>query len=293
MGWAALPEDEDGAVPVPGLYRDLQEALLLPPVDGQHLVALEPAQGLGEIVVQPVHRVLLGGGGGPQGPGALELLPQPLADGRVIGEGFGDDVPRPLEGLLQSLHPLLRGEVGLCQVLWPGPQPVALRVLPGKEELGQGLQALLLGHAGPGAALGPVGPVQVLHLRQGGGALDGLLQFGGQVPLLLDGGLHLPFAGRQAPQVVQPVRQGPDGLVVHGAVLLLAVAGDKGHGVALIQQGHHGLGVLRLYVELRRQSLYHLVHRVILSVRNSVPGRRQTAPPALPPGAGSSPPGRW
>ena len=205
-----------------------------PPVDGQHPVALQAAHRLGEVVVQAVDRVLLLGGHRAQHAVFLQHGPQPLADGSVIGEALGQNVAGALEGLLPGFHTLLRADIGGGQLQGALPQGAALGVLPRQEQLGQGLQPLFPGHPGAGAALGPVRPVEVLHLRQSGGALQGGGQLRGELALLLDGLPHLAPALLQAPQVGQTVRQLPDGLVVHGAVALLAVAGDEGHGVALV-----------------------------------------------------------
>ena len=113
-----------------------------------------------------------------------------------------------------------------------------------QQQLRQRLQPLLPGNGGAGAALLLIGAVQILHLRQRGGVVDGDRQLLRQLALPVDGGLHLLPPRLQISQIAQPVLQLPQGGVVHGAVLLLAVAGDEGDGVALIQQGDnvfHGL----------------------------------------------------
>ena len=101
-----------------------------------------------------------------------------------------------------------------------------------EQKLSQRLQALLLGHGGPGPALGLIGPVQVLQLRQGLGRFKLLFQLRGQLPLGLDGGCDGLPAFLEPPQVLEPGLQGPQRRVVHGAMELFPVAGDEGNGIA-------------------------------------------------------------
>ena len=175
----------------------------------------------------------------------------------------------------------------------PGPGSPAL----GEEHLRQGRQALLPGHGGPGAALLLVGAVQVLHLRQGGGGVDGGGELLRQLALLLDGLLHRLPAVLQVPQVLEPLLQGPQGGVVHGAVELLAVAGDEGDGVALVQKAHHVLHVLRLLIQLLGNALDNGVHSVSFPYQPGprCPGRQVAARspsgsgPPRSPGAAAAP----
>ena len=223
---------------------DLQQFLLLSPVDGQDLVALEPGEGLGKVIVQAIDAVLLCGGGAAEDPVFHQQLPQPLAQLRVVGNLLGDNVGCPLKGVLRCLHALFQVDV-LRRFL----QRVrAVRPL-GEEELCQRLQALLLRHRGPGAALLLVGAVQVLHLRQRLGAVDGGGQLLRQLALLLDGEFHRLPPFLEAPEVLEPFLQGPEGGVVHGAVELLAVPGDEGDSVALVQEAHHVFHMLRPLVQ--------------------------------------------
>ena len=224
-------EQHQGRLPV-GDHGRPQKALPLPPVDRQDLVALEPGDGLGEVVVEPVDRVLLPGGPGGQLSPLQHQLPEDLADGGVVGDVLGDDVVGPLEGVGGGLHPLLGVDVGLGGLL-----RIRAVALLGEQQGRQRLQPLLPRRRGAGAALLLVGAVQVLHLRQGGGGVDGGGQRLRQLPLAVDSSLDLLPPLLQIAQVLQPLLQGAQGGVIHGAVELLAVAGDEGDGVALVQQG--------------------------------------------------------
>ena len=105
-----------------------------------------------------------------------------------------------------------------------------------------------------------IGAVQVLHLRQRPGAVDGRRQLRRQLLLSLDGGLYLLPPLLQIPKIVQPVLQLPQGGVVHAAVQLLPVAGDEGNGVALIQQVDDVLHMDRRGSQLLRQKFRNGLH---------------------------------
>ena len=96
----------------------------------------------------------------------------------------------------------------------------------------------------------PVGAVEVLHLRQGFGGVDGGGQILRQLALLGDRALHRLPPLLKTPEVLEPLLQGAEGGVVHGAMELLAVPGDEGDGVALVQEARHVLHVLRSLAEL-------------------------------------------
>ena len=58
------------------------------PVDGQDLVALDAGEGLGEVVVGPVDRVLLPGGPGGEKAVAGHLFPEQAAGVRIVRDGL-------------------------------------------------------------------------------------------------------------------------------------------------------------------------------------------------------------
>ena len=72
--------------------------------------------------------------------------------------------------------------------------------------------------------------------------------------------LHRLPAFRQVPQVLEALLQIPQGGVVHGAVKLLAVAGDEGNGVALVQKADHVFHMAGVFVQLRCQLLNEILH---------------------------------
>ena len=221
------------------------------------LVALHPGKGLGEVVIEPVDRVLLHGGLAAEGSVFRQQRPEGLAQLRVVAEQLRHDVGGPRQGVLRRLYALFGVDI-------PGGflrRVRAVRPL-GEEPLRQGGQTLLPGHGGPGAALLLIGAVQVLHLRQGGGGVDGLGELFGEPALLVDGFFHRLPPLLEAPEVLEPLLQIAEGGVVHGSVVLLAVAGDEGDGVALVQKVHHILYMLRALVQLPGEHLNNRFHRV-------------------------------
>ena len=194
-------------------------------------MALQAGEGLFEIVVQAVDGVLLCRRlASEQGP-LRDQLPQQAADRGVVGNPFGDDVRGAGQRLLDGGHALFLVYIIFCQFLRGRP---GQRL--GKERLGQGLQPLFLCHGGAGAAFGFIGAVQVLQGGQGLRRVDGLFQLFGELLLLGDGLFDSLLALLQAAQVAEAFLQRTQGRVVHGAVQLLAVTGDEGDGVPLVQK---------------------------------------------------------
>ena len=181
-----------------------------------------------KIIVLGVNAVLLLGGLAlHQAEGPVELA-QLGPQGRVVAHLLGQDIPRARQGGLGVRHFLGYVLFGLRPHVQPG--------VLGQQRLGQGLQPPGFGHAGPGLALWLIGAVKVLHLGQGFGRRQRPFQLFGHGALLGDDRRHLALALFQPPQVVQPLGQGAQHLVVHGVGRFLAVAGDKGDGVALVDQ---------------------------------------------------------
>ena len=113
-----------------------------------------------------------------------------------------------------------------------------------------------------------VGAVKILHLCQGLGAVDGGGQFLRQLALLLDGFFHRIPAFLQPTEVLEPFLQRPEGGVVHSAMKLLAVAGNEGDRVALVQQPDHVFHMPGVLIQLLRQRLNHIHACCILSLKS-------------------------
>ena len=102
--------------------------------------------------------------------------------------------------------------------------------------VGEGLKSPLYGHGGAGAALGLVGEVEVFELGHVGGGKNLLLQLGGELALLADGGQDgiAPFV--QLLESDEEVADGGNLHFVEAACGLLAVAGNEGDCSPLLQE---------------------------------------------------------
>ena len=113
-------------------------------------------------------------------------------------------------------------------------------------------------HGCPCLSLGAVRQIQILHLHQRSGTLNLLRQLRCQLSLCLNGAGDLRLALFQLPQVLQPVVQFPKQLVIQRAGHLFPVPCDKRNGLAVVQQCHCVLHLLRAQVKLLRQHFQHL-----------------------------------
>ena len=218
-------------------------------------MALETADVLGKVIIQAVDAVLLRGGLGAELSLPGDLLLQTLAQAGVIADLLGNDVGGAGQGFFCRGNALFLVYIILCRILRCRAVSPLL-----EKKLGQRLQAFFLGHGGAGAALGLIGAVQILQLRQGLGSVNGLAQLLRQLALLLNGGEDGLPPLLQAPEILQSGLQGAQGGVVHGAVEFLAVAGDKGDGVSLVQKLDDVFDVLRPGVQFPSQNRYDLFH---------------------------------
>ena len=258
-GLQGAAANQCGAVAARKGHIGLQNLFLFSPIHGQNLMIQQAADGLGKIVVQAVNAVFLCIRGGFAGEHTLaqHQLPQSLADVGIVGKILGDDVVSPLQGILQSFHALLRVHIVLCQ-------SGRIGAVLSENRLGKGSQPLFPGNGAPGAALLLVGAVQILHLRHGGGGIDGIGKLRCQLPLILDGLLYLIPAGLKITQIGQPRLKIPQGGVIHGPVHLLAVTGDKGNGVAFVDEPDDVFHIFLFLSQLLRQDLCNGKHNFLL-----------------------------
>ena len=216
-------------------------------------MALEFGERLGEVVVEAVDAVLLRGGLGMEKTIFHQQLPELSPEGGIIADGLRHNVAGPGQGILCRLHALFR-----IHIL--GGLRYRVRSAGGHQCLRQRGKAFFPGNGGPGAALLLVGPVEILHLRQRGGSVDGGGELRRQLALFFNGGLHRLLALGKAPQVPEPLFQSAQGRIVHGAVEFLTVAGDEGNCVSLVQKPDHVFHVVRLLVQFCGDLLNDGVH---------------------------------
>ena len=119
-----------------------------------------------------------------------------------------------------------------------------------EEQRRERLKPLFLGDGRAGTALGLVGTVKVLDLGERLRRVDGGGKLVGQLLLLGDARLNALLAFGEIAQIGKTLLKRAQGGVVHRAVQLLAVAGDEGDGVALVEQSDDIFNVLGGTVQL-------------------------------------------
>ena len=109
-----------------------------------------------------------------------------------------------------------------------------------------------------------VGAVEVFDLGERFGAVDGGGELVCKLALLVDGLFHRFAALFKTAEVLEPLFERAQRGVVHCTVELLAVAGDKGDGVALVEQMHDVFNVPGVFAELGSKGLNE-IHKMFLS----------------------------
>ncbi|OPZ03573.1 MAG: hypothetical protein BWZ09_02375 [Alphaproteobacteria bacterium ADurb.BinA305] len=173
----------------------------------------------------------------------VQVAAQLAEQGGVLGEVLHQDLARAVE------HRLGVGKTGLgVDVLFGFDFGRQGRV--GEQCLGQRADAGLARDLCLGAALGLVGKVEVLEALLGVGVLDLGTQLGGELALLLDRGQHGGAAVFELAQVAQALLQRAQLRVVQATGDFLAVAGDEGHGGAIVDELDGGDDLARRDAEL-------------------------------------------
>ena len=149
----------------------------------------------------------------------------------VLGHSLGHDVGGAGERLLG------RVEAGLLvDVCRGGVECAALGRGLHDNHVGERLQACLAGLLRAGHALFAVGLVEVLDTLELRGLANLLFEFGRELALGVDEQNDVLFALLEIAQVGQAVVECAQGNVIHAARCFLAVARDKGDGVALVDE---------------------------------------------------------
>ncbi|MDT4837689.1 hypothetical protein FQZ97_714280 [compost metagenome] len=191
----------------------------------QRLVEVEPVAEVGALGFLAVDHLGVQQAGGP------EVFAQVGQQVRVFRVALGQDVARAVERGLGVVD----GRFGV-QVLGGQRGGVAGRI--GQDGVGQRFQAGFAGDLGARAALGLVRRVQVFEALLGIGGADLLLQFGRELALLRNGFKNGPAALFEFAQIPQAHFQVAQHGIVQATGGFLAVAGDEGHGGAVVQQFH-------------------------------------------------------
>ena len=163
----------------------------------------------------------------------------------VLGHRLGHDVRRTRERLLG------RVEAGLLvDVCRGGVERAALGRGLHDDHIGERLQAGLAGLLRTGHALFAIGLVEVLDTLELHGLADLCLELRRELALGIDEQDDVLLALLKIAQVGQALVECAQGDVIHAARCLLAVARDKGDGVALVDELDGRLDVGGLKVEL-------------------------------------------
>ena len=232
-----------GAVDV---HAHAELALALTAVDSQHAVVGYTAQRLVKVVVGLVGGLLGGVGGFDDDIGGVLRKGAQVGDVLgVFGHRLGHDVRRAGERLLGRVEAGLLVDVG-CG----GVECAALGGCLHDDHVGERLQACPAGLLRAGHTLFAVGLVEVLDTLELRGLANLLLEFGREFALGIDEQNDVLFALFKIAQVGQALVECAQGDVVHAARCFLAVARDKGDGVALVDELDGRLNVGGLKVEL-------------------------------------------
>ena len=228
------------------VHAHAELALALTAVDSQHAVVGYTAQRLVKVVVGLVGGLLGGVGGLDDDVGGVLRKGAQIGDVlRVLGYRLGHDVGGAGERLFG------RVEAGLLiDVCCGGVECAALGGCLHDDHVGERLQACLAGLLRAGHALFAVGLVEVLDTLELCGLANLLLEFGRELALGVDKQDDVLLTLLKIAQVGQALVECAQGDVVHAARGFLAVARDKGDGVALVDELDGCLDVGGLKVEL-------------------------------------------
>ena len=232
-----------GAVDV---HAHAEFALALTAVDSQHAVVGYTAQRLVIAVVRLVGGLLGGVGGLDDDVGGVLRKGAQVGDVLgVFGHRLGHDVRRAGERLLGRVEAGFLVDVGRG-----GVERAALGGCLHDDHVGKRLQACLAGLLCAGHALFAVGLVEVLDTLELRGLANLLFELGRKFALGVDEQNDVLFALFKIAQVRQALVECAQGDVVHSARGFLAVARDKGDGVAFVDELDGCLDVGGLKVEL-------------------------------------------
>ena len=182
-------------------------------------------------------------------PDPTQQLLQCLAELCAVADLFGNDVGSAGQSVFHGFHALFRIEIRRCGLLRNRTVPILT-----EKQFRQWLEPLLLGDGGTGAAFLFIRTVEVFELGKGPCLSDGGSQFFRELALLLDGAEDGLAALLQIAKVLQTRLQRTQDCVVHCTVQLLAIAGDEGDGVALVQKPDDVFDVFVFLPELFRQN---------------------------------------
>lgn len=225
-----LPADDLTGAFVVAFHADLQPFLALAAVDGKDAVTRRTQNRLTVIGVLRIDVFAFLGGDAAEHARPPVKLAKLGADGRIVAELLRQNILRKLHGSLRIRHALFIADICLRQCKRFIPAPL------GENGVCQRLDALLPRNHRTRAAFGLIRAVDILQLgkRDRGGKLffNLLVEFS----LLGNARHNLLAAFIQPAQIIQPLADFAELLVVHRAGHLLAVSGNEGNGVSLVDE---------------------------------------------------------
>ena len=187
---------------------------------------------LGEIIVVGVYRVLILRRLRDDEPVFCRQRPYRFAAGGVVGYILGDDVHRPRQRGAGVGNSLLLADIVGGDLLERTVIGIGLRL----DQLRERLEALLPRHRRSRLALRSEGAVDVVDLGERRRRVYRRRDLGGERALGVDERLDLFPALLDPAQIGEPVVEIAQDGVVKRAGDLLAVSGDEGDGVALVDE---------------------------------------------------------
>ena len=160
-----------------------------------------------------------------------ELLAQLLAELRVLADDFGNDVARACEGVFGGFDAFFCVNEG-----GRGRERRAALHFLRHHRVGERPESFFACHLRPRAALLLVWQIEVFELLELCRALDGGAKLRRQLALLVDFLRDFLLPLREAAQVVEPLCERPQLLVLERSRRLLAVARDERHRIAVVEE---------------------------------------------------------
>ena len=232
---------------------NLQKSFLLTPIDSQDLMPLQAGYRLGEVIVQAINAVLFLYGLRAQTSAPLDSLPELLPVLSTVADLFGYDVRSAGQSVFDRADAFFFVKVGCCQR-----GRIFLRLKEDRHT--QRLQPLFFRDGSSGAPLRAIGAIDVLQGRECLRLVDLGAQLRAQLVLLVDEAADLLPPLLQAAHVFQPLLQGAKGFVIHRPMGFLAVAGNEGNRIALVQEIDDVLYRLCGFVQFLRYAFCDAVH---------------------------------
>ena len=171
----------------------------------------------------------------------------------VVRDALCQNIHGPGNRFLRGAHAAFLGDIGRSRLLQRLPRHLQA------DQIGKRLQSFFLGNHSPGTALWLIRAVQILHRNQSLSLPYLPLQLRRQLLLLGNGNNDLLLSLLQIAQILEPLVQRPENLVIQRTGSLFSISGNKGNGIPLVDQFHGSLRLGRSNMQFFCQ-LFDYVH---------------------------------